>query len=83
MAGVEQQRDVRSRALARERAQRLGQLDAVGVEFRRYLEPEPAQRGGQVDGVVLGIRQPPDVGVGVVADDQRHLTRQGDLRGSV
>ena len=54
------------------RPQHLGQLNPVGVQLGRHLEPEPPQRPRDVTSVVVRVRQPPDVGVGAVAHDQRH-----------
>ena len=77
---VEDQRDVRPRALPRELTQRLGQLLPVGVELGRHLEPETPQCRRDVSRVVVRIRQPPDVGVGAVAHHQRHAAIGQDNR---
>ena len=72
VAGVEHQRHVCRGAPPRERAQRLGQLHAIGVELVRHLEPKSPQRRRDVAGIVVRVRQPADVRVGAVAHHQRH-----------
>ena len=53
----------------------------IDIELGRHLEPEPPQRHRQVPGVVVQVRQPPDVRVGAVAHHQRHpAVGQNDRR---
>ena len=60
------------RRLYRPPTRRCETVSPAICSIGRHLEADPAQRGRHVGRVVLRVRQPPDVGIGAVADDQGH-----------